>query len=74
MGHTDDLKNKLSQLNVSSAPFKHTLVAFAESFDNKRDEMIIHRYLFEIRTKKVKDYFDISITPIHNNEMRINIP
>ena len=79
IGHTDDLKKKLSQLNVSGAPFKHNLVAFAESFDNKRDEMIIHTYfanfrikgnVFEISAKKVKDYFDISIIPIHSNEMR----
>jgi hypothetical protein len=79
IGQTDDLKKKLSQLNVRRAPFKHTLVAFAESFDTKRDETIIHRYFaksrkegnfFEISPKQVKDYFDISITAVHNNEMR----
>jgi hypothetical protein len=79
IGKANDMKQKLSQLNVAFAPHKHVVVALAESFDNERDERTVHAFFsayrregdwFEISAKKVKQFFEACITATHQREMQ----
>jgi hypothetical protein len=78
IGKSNNVKNRLSQINVGCAPSPHFLVAVSATFDGTRDEKTAHTFFsnarregefFELSDKEVRDYFKLHITAQHQAEM-----
>ena len=77
IGKTQDVAQRLIQLNTSCAPSPHSVVAAAATFDKDSDEKKAHQYFsafrregefFEVSELAVKNYFSI-VTAQFQTEM-----
>ena len=78
IGRTENLKQRLTQLNTGCAPAPHIIVAMAPTFDNVKDEKIAHEFFsdvrregefFELCDEEVVKYFSTHITAKYNSEL-----
>ena len=79
IGKTNNVKARLSQLNVGCAPSPHVMIATAATFDSTRDEKMAHVFFsnsrkegefFNINDDDVKKFFEVHIVAQHAEEMR----
>jgi len=82
IGKTENVCNRLAQLNTSCAPAPHVIVAVAPTFDKDRDEKTAHAFFssarregefFELEEAEVLAYFASHITSRYNTELAHNI-
>lgn len=82
IGKTQDVKQRLSQLNTACAPAPHVIVAVAPTFNHSRDEKVAHAFFsdkrragefFELDDTEVVAFFTGHITAQYNVELMQNI-
>lgn len=82
IGKTENISNRVSQLNTACAPSPHVIVAVAPSFDEGRDERTAHAFFsdsrregefFELADETVITFFTMHITAQYNMELAQNI-
>jgi len=78
IGHTADIKARLSQLNTACAPAPHVLVALAPTFDMQRDEKEAHEFFSTVRMQgeffavnklQVMNFFHEHIMALYQEEL-----
>ena len=74
IGKTQDVAQRLSQLNTGCAPAPHSVVAVAATFDKDRDEKEAHKHFaafrregefFEVSELDVQKYFSLVTAKFH---------
>ena len=78
IGRSANVKARLSSGNCFAAPCKHQVIAVAPTFDDKRDEKLVHNHFaqfrqagefFEIPHQNVVHYFANTIMSRYQDEM-----
>ena len=79
IGRTQDMRNRLTQLNTSCKPAPHSVVAVAPTLDSKRDEMMAHMFFsrkrcegefFRVDEAEISSYFQTHIKAQYDIEFQ----